>query len=83
MEAQSNWLGYRCDVAANALTALEVKIDEYVGKSVFALAASLMGEIRDPANEPICQLLRAALSPIRPQLVGAIAEDADRMLAQH
>ena len=39
-----------------------------------------MIEIRNP--EDVDGLKRASLSALRPQLVGAIAEDADRVLAE-
>jgi hypothetical protein len=39
--------------------------------------------IWDGHCEPVEGLHRAALAAIRPQLVGPIAEDADRVLAQH
>jgi hypothetical protein len=43
-----------------------------------------MVEIRiDGEEEPVTRLYRWALAAIRPQLVGVIAEDADRALAQH
>ena len=44
------------------------------------LAVVLMIEIRN--LEDVDGLKRASLSALRPQLVGAIAEDADRVLAE-
>jgi hypothetical protein len=51
--------------------------------SVLALAAVLMIEQKDdwPDSEEVSGLRLASLQAIRPQLVGAIAEDADRVLA--
>jgi hypothetical protein len=45
------------------------------------LAVVLMIEIRNP--EDVDGLKRASLSALRPQLIGAIAADADRALAQN
>jgi hypothetical protein len=36
----------------------------------------------DHGDERVPRIYRAALAAIRPQLIGAIAEDADRMLAE-
>jgi hypothetical protein len=53
-----------------------------VGASLHALAASLIIEIEDnPEDEGARGLCRGSLAAIRPQLVGAIADDADRALA--
>ena len=46
-----------------------------------ALGAVLMIAIKDGLVEDIAGLYRASLRVIRPQLIGAIAEDADRVLA--
>lgn len=76
-------LGKRSDAAQNAVCAVETKLDELIGASVLALGGVLVMEIsagREDA-EDIPGLYRAALAAIRPQLVGAIAEDADRVLA--
>jgi hypothetical protein len=74
-------LDERREALCEALTDLEAKIEKYLGKSVVALAVGLLVEIRDPGND-IHDLLRASLAAIRPQLIGAIAEDADRVLAE-
>ena len=51
--------------------------------SLHALAAALMIKMKHGAlEEVVADLLIASLVAIRPQLVGAIAEDADRVLAQ-
>jgi hypothetical protein len=42
-----------------------------------------MMAIKDDCEEAIVGLNRAALAAIRPQLVSAIAQDADRALAQN
>jgi hypothetical protein len=75
-------LGRRSDAVSNALTDLEAKINKYLGKSIFALAVGLTVQIRDDGKQDIHDLLREALAAIRPQLVGAIAEAGDRVLAQ-
>ena len=67
------------DAAADALGDLELRFDGYIETSVLALGAALM--IYDGCGEPAEGLHRAALRAIRPQLIGEIAEDADRMLA--
>jgi hypothetical protein len=51
-------------------------------RSPHALAAAVMIKI-DDTDEETADILRASLASIRPQLVGAIAEDADRVLAQN
>ena len=61
-------------------------IEEAIGKhkeaSVLAVAASLVIGIQaDDDEEDVLQVYRASLRAFRPQLVGAIAEDADRVLA--
>jgi hypothetical protein len=62
--------------------AIQAKIDEHLETSVLALACVLIGEICDKSDEAIPGLNQAALAAIRPQLVGAIAEHADRVLAE-
>jgi hypothetical protein len=51
--------------------------------SVLALAAVLVIEHKDdwPDSEEVSGLRLASLRAIRPQLVGAVAEDADSVLA--
>jgi hypothetical protein len=43
----------------------------------------LVIEIGDEDREDVPGLWRASLAAIRPQLVGAIAEDADRVLVEN
>jgi hypothetical protein len=76
-------LGERCDAAAEAFCDVEAKFDEHIESSVLALGAVLMMAIKDDCEEAIVGLNRAALAAIRPQLVSAIAQDADRALAQN
>ena len=61
---------------------VESKIADYLGASILALAGVLVVEIDNDSNEAVEGLNRAALAAIRPRLVGVIAEDADRVLAQ-
>jgi hypothetical protein len=70
----------RSDTRTLTLTDIEVKIEDHLGSSVFALAATLIVTIGD---EAVPRLHRAALAAIRPLLVGAIAEDTDRVLAEN
>jgi hypothetical protein len=49
-------------------------------RSPHAFAAAVIIKI-DEIDEETADILRASLSAIRPQLVGAIAEGADRVLA--
>ncbi len=76
--------GSRCDDAVNACCDIEVEFTDHIEASVLALGAVLIMEIGhdDHGFERVPRLYRAALSAIRPQLVGAIAEDADRALAE-
>jgi hypothetical protein len=60
---------------------VEHKIEALVPSSVLALGVHLIGEIESDADEDhVIRAHRASLAAIRPQLVGAIAEDADRTL---
>jgi hypothetical protein len=77
--AEEEGLSDRYEDSIDALNNLEDKFEEHLGTSVLALAAILMIWIGD---EPREGLHRACLAAIRRQLVGAIAEDADRVLAQ-
>jgi hypothetical protein len=55
----------------------------YADSSILALAASLLVEIEfGDDEERVLQIYHASLAAIRPQLVGSIAADADRVLAQ-
>ena len=51
-------------------------------RSPHALAAAMIIKV-DDTDEETADILRASLRVIRPQLVGAIAEEADRVLAQN
>ena len=65
----------KCDV--------ERIIAEYIGASILALGGFLITDIGlDDDDERVLRAYRASLAAIRPCLVGAIAEDADRVLAQ-
>ncbi len=68
------------DAAVDVLVEIEKLLQASIHSSVKALAAILMIEGRNQDDVP--GLCRASLAAIRPQLVGAIAEDADRVLAE-
>jgi hypothetical protein len=62
---------------------IEKAIRKHGEASVLALGASLViGIHADDEEENVLAAYRASLRAIRPQLVGAIAEDADRVLAE-
>ena len=72
----------RCDEAAYAKCDVERIIAKYIGASILALGGFLITDIGlDDDNERVLRAYRASLAAIRPQLTGAIAEDADRVLA--
>jgi hypothetical protein len=68
--------------AHRELFAIEDALRADISESVNALACTIMIEIADETPEEIPGLHRAALAAIRPQLIGGIAEAADRVLAQ-
>ena len=74
-------LAGRYERATDAQADVEDSFDEHIGTSVLALGAALIVAIDNDHNETIEGLNRAALRAIQRQLVGAIAADADRMLA--
>jgi hypothetical protein len=86
--AELNWLKYRELKERDADWAPSVRPVEYalqseMRTSVHALACVLMIQIDEGGEEyeEVPGLWGASLAAIRPQLVGAIAEDADRVLA--
>jgi hypothetical protein len=68
----------QCQVSFDALFAVEHLLQADIGASISALGAVLMVEIEGDAPEDVPGLYRAALAAIRQQLVGKIAEAADR-----
>jgi hypothetical protein len=72
----------QCGGEYDVLFPIEHVLQDAIGKSVHALAAVLMIEIEDNDNKDTPGLYQAALSAIRPQLIGFIAEYGDRTLAQ-
>jgi hypothetical protein len=76
---ESGWAAL--DEMGAEFCAIQGKIDEHLGASVVALAIVLMGAIYDRSDEALPGLNRASLRAIRPQLVGTVAEAADRVLA--
>jgi hypothetical protein len=88
VRAEQNWLKYRQLKERDAEWESAVRPVEYalrteIRTSVRALACVLMIQINegDEECEEVPDLWRASLAAIRPQLVGAIAEDADHVLA--
>jgi hypothetical protein len=77
--AQTSCTREKSDAAVDVLVAIEDILQTSIHSSVHALAAILMIEGK---NENVPGLNRAALAAIRPQLIGAIAEAADRVLAE-
>jgi hypothetical protein len=71
----------RCTAAHKTLFAIENELRLDFHASVVALAATLVVQIDREEAEDVEGLHLASLAAIRPQLVGAIAEDADRVLA--
>jgi len=72
-----------CEQADDHYCALVRQLDEKIDKSPMALGAILLLAIEDGSDEAVFGLHRAALRTIRSHLRGAIANDADRVLAQH
>jgi hypothetical protein len=86
--AELNWLKYRelkeREAERNsAVRPVEYALRTELSTSVHALGCVLMVQIAegDEKCEEVPDLWRASLAAIRPQLIGAIAEDADRVLA--
>jgi hypothetical protein len=71
----------QCSAAHATLFAIENELRCTMHASVLALAAVLVTQIESEAPEDVRGLNRAALAAIRPQVVGTIAEIADRVLA--
>jgi hypothetical protein len=74
----------RSEAGWSKVVDIEKAIEKHMGEgSVLALGASLViGIHADDKDENVLAAYRASLRAIRPQLVGAIAEDADRVLAE-
>jgi hypothetical protein len=73
----------REQAAADKMADLEDAIEKKTDISILALAAHMMILIRiDDEEDYVLRTFRAALVAIRPQLVGEIADDTDRILAQ-
>jgi hypothetical protein len=71
----------QCQASFDVHFAIEKLLQADIGASVHALAAVLVIEINERLCEEVDGLQKASLAAIRSQLVGAIAEDADRVLA--
>jgi len=70
----------QCQASFDVQFAIEKLLQADIGASVHALAAVLVIEINDSLCEEVDGLQKASLAAIRPQLTGAIARDADRVL---
>ena len=65
------------------MIAVEDEIEKHIGTSLLALGAAILIEMRQGYPDIEADIYSASLAVIRPQLTGAIAEDADRVLAQY
>ncbi len=87
-EAEKDCVGYnrlnkRSETGWSKALEIEEAIKEHGEASVLAIGASLVIGIQaDDDEDGVLQTHRASLRALRTQLVGAIAEDADRVLAQ-
>ena len=88
MRAELNWLKYRELKEREAdwgslVRPVEDSLQAEIRTSVHALGCVLMIQITEGEEkyEEVPDLWRASLAAIRPQLSGAIAQDADRVLA--
>jgi len=87
-EAEEDRVGYnrlneRSDMGWKKVLGLEEAIGKHAEASVLAAAASMIiGLQADDTEDDVLRTYRASLRAIRPQLMGAIAEDADRVLAE-
>ena len=62
---------------------IQAAIEKLRGASVLAVAASLVARIElDDDEDEVLRTYRASLQAVRPQLIGAIAEGADRVVAE-
>jgi hypothetical protein len=79
-----NRLNARSETGWSVGRDIEEAIRKHTEASILAVAASLVIGIQDDDDEEdVLQVYRAALAALRSGLVGAIAEDADRVLAQN
>jgi hypothetical protein len=79
-----NRLSKRSETGWNKVIDIEKVIGKHAEASILALAANLVIGIQaDDDEDDVLQTYRASLRAIRPQLVGAIAEDADRVLPEN
>ena len=82
-EAELHRLLARENDLVTAIIAVEDEIEEHIGTSLLALGAAILIEMRPSYPDIEADIYSASLAVIRPQLTGAIAEDADRVLAQY
>jgi hypothetical protein len=87
-KAEDERVGYsrlnkRSETGWSKVVDLEDAIIDHTEASVLALGASLVIGIQgNDEQENVLAAYRASLRALRPQLVGAIADDADRVLAE-
>ena len=82
-EAEFHRLLDRENDVVTTMIAVEDEIEEHIGTSLLALGAAILIEMRPSYPDIEADIYSASLTVIRPQLTGAIAEDADRVLAQY
>ena len=72
----------RSDAAIDLMVLVEDEIAAHMQTSILALAASIMADFINQEGHFPGEVYLASLRAIRPQLVGPIAEAADRVLAR-
>ena len=80
-DAEGRRLLDREDDIVTTMIAVEDEIEKHIGTSLLALGAAILIEMRQGYSDIEADIYSASLAAIRPQLVGAIAEAADRVLA--
>ena len=81
-DAEFHRLLDREDDTVTGMIAVENEIEKHMKTSLLALGAAILIEMRQGDLDIEADIYSASLAAIRPQLIGAIAEDADRVLAE-
>ena len=81
-DAEFHRLLDREDDTVTGMIAVENEIEKHMKTSLLALGAAILIEMRQGDSDIEADIYSASLAAIRPQLIGAIAEDADRVLAE-